>query len=85
MSEPTYPMSKEDLYALMGATLQARIATQISEASAAIVNAATNGLGKVEYTSAETITQYVVGGIWERFPGCSIMYTSGSSLLIEWA
>lgn len=84
MSSVTYPLSRSDLYDMMGPELQTRITEQIEEISAAIIAAATAGQGSVEYTASSDILEFAVQGVRERFPDCNILYTSSSSINIVW-
>jgi hypothetical protein len=84
MSSVTYPLSRSDLYNMMGPELQTRIAVQIEEISAAIIAAATAGQGNVDYNASSDILDFAVSGVRERFPDCNIFYTSSSSITIVW-
>jgi hypothetical protein len=84
MSGVTYPLSRSDLYNMMGPELQTRITTQIEEISAAIIAAATAGRGQLEYNASTDILESAVSGVRERFPDCNIFHTSSSSITIVW-
>lgn len=80
----TYPVTRDDLYAMMGSELTARIATQVEDISVLIIEAATAGLCCTTYSTNVDIPEYTIRKVNDRFPDCIISYTSSSSLEIRW-